>query len=444
MQKRQKNRLLATPLGTAFQTFFRSSSSAGIVILVATAVALTWINSPLADSYHALLALPLEFMLGSFHLHFTLGHFVNDGLMVIFFLSVGLEIKREMLVGELSSLKKALLPMIGAVFGMLFPALIYLSFNAGTPAARGWGVPVATDIAFALGILALLGDRVPLGLKVFLAALAIVDDLLSVLVIALFYSASLNVELLLWALVVTAILYAGNRIGIHSIKFYTVLGIALWLLVLFSGVHATIAGVVLALTIPARPRIDRRSFFERAQALVNDVFRRRDSSDDATNADAIHQLEKMSEQVQSPLIRIEHALQPYVSFVIMPVFALANSGVAIDATMVGNLFSPVSLGIALGLFLGKQVGVTLAAWLSVRLGWAALPDGTTLRHIYGVSLLCGIGFTMALFVANLAFTDQHGLDVAKFSILVGSTMSAVLGLVLLSRSLPTTTKGAST
>ncbi|MBN9401012.1 MAG: Na+/H+ antiporter NhaA ['Candidatus Kapabacteria' thiocyanatum] len=443
MQKRQKNRLLATPLGTAFQAFFRSSSSAGIVILVATAVALAWINSPLGGSYHALLALPLEFMLGSFHLHFTLGHFVNDGLMVVFFLSVGLEIKREMLVGELSSLKKALLPMIGAVFGMLFPALIYLAFNAGTPTARGWGVPVATDIAFALGILALLGNRVPLGLKVFLAALAIVDDLLSVLVIALFYSASLDVELLLWALVVTGILYAGNRIGIHSIKFYTVFGIVLWLLVLFSGVHATIAGVVLALTIPARPRIDRRSFFDRAHGLVNDVFRRRDSGDEATNSDAIHQLEKMSEQVQSPLIRIEHALQPYVSFVIMPVFALANSGVAIDATMVGNLFSPVSLGIALGLFLGKQIGVSLAAWLSVRFGWATLPDSTTLRHIYGVSLLCGIGFTMALFVANLAFTDQHSLDVAKLSILVGSTISAVFGLVLLSRSLPATTKGRS-
>lgn len=430
-------RKVGTRIQSAFQNFFQASSSAGIVIICFTAIAMVWMNSPLGAGYVALLHQELSLTLFGLHLHFTFEHFVNDALMVVFFLVVGLEIKREMLIGELSSLKKAMLPMLGAVFGMAFPAGIYALLNFGTPAIRGWGVPVATDIAFALGFLALLGNRVPLGLKVFLAALAIVDDLLSVLVIAIFYSGDIDLLMLLWAGIVTAVLYAGNRLGIHNIKFYVVGGLLLWYFVLQSGVHATIAGVVLALTIPVNRKITRQSFFRKVHDLVLDVLRTpEEDRRDAEEADIVHTLEKMSERVQSPLTRIEHGLQPYVSFLIMPIFALANSGVAVTESMVSGLSSNLSLGIILGLFVGKQVGITLAAWISLRLGWAELPDHTTLKHVYGVSLLCGIGFTMALFVAHLAYLIPEDLQAAKFSILVGSTISAIGGYVYLRRTLP--------
>ncbi len=432
-------RRVGTRIQSAFLDFFQASSSAGIVIICFTAIAMVWINSPLGASYVEFLHQELEFTIAGLHLHFTFEHFVNDALMVVFFLVVGLEIKREMLIGELSSLKKAMLPMIGAVFGMVFPAVIYATLNAGTPAIRGWGVPVATDIAFALGFLALLGKRVPLGLKVFLAALAIVDDLLSVLVIAVFYSGDLNMLMLLWAAIVTAVLYLGNRIGIHSIKFYIIGGLLLWYFVLQSGVHATIAGVILALTIPVNRKLTRQSFFRKVHDMVLDVMRTpEDERRDSDESDVIHALEKMSERVQSPLARIEHGLQPYVAFLIMPIFALANSGVAVTESMVAGLSSNLSLGIILGLVVGKQVGITLAAWLSLKLGWAELPAHTSLKHIYGVSLLCGIGFTMALFVAHLAYLDPANLQSAKLSILLGSTISAIAGYMYLGRTLPKT------
>jgi NhaA family Na+:H+ antiporter len=427
---------IAGNLQTTFQDFFSSSTAGGIIILVFTAVAMLWINSPWSESYEHLIHAPVNIQLFSLDLKFSFAHFVNDALMVIFFVAVGLEIKRELLVGELSSRKRALLPMIAAVFGMVGPALIYLAFNGGTDAARGWGTPVATDIAFALGVLALVGPRVPLGIKVFLAALAIVDDLLSVLVIALFYSSSLNVEMLMWSGIVTAILFAGNRLGVYSIKFYVLGGLALWVCVLSSGIHATIAGVVLAMTIPARRKLNGPEFFAKARALMDEVLRRPDVDDDeATQMDAVHDLEKLAEGVQTPLHRIEHALQPYVAFVIMPIFALVNAGVAIDASLLGGLLSPVSLGIALGLFIGKQLGISAAVWASVRLGIADLPQGSTMKQIYGVSLLCGIGFTMALFVANLAFLDPAHLNEAKLAILLGSTISAIAGSIVLRRSL---------
>lgn len=432
----RKSSLRAT-LATTFQDFFSSSSSGGIVILLSTAIAMLWTNLIGAESYHHLLTTVIDLVIGSTTLHFTVETFVNDGLMVIFFLAVGLEIKREVLIGELSSRRKAMLPMIAAVAGMVGPALIYVAFNAGTPAIRGWGVPVATDIAFALGILALLGNRVPLGLKVFLAALAIVDDLLSVLVIALFYSGSLDMTMLAGAAAVMAVLIIGNRAGVVSIRFYAVLGVVLWLFVLHSGVHATIAGVLLAMTVPAQRRLDGPSFFEQARDLVNDVLRRPAiDDDDVTQMDAIRALEDLSEEVQSPLSRIEHGLQPYVSFVIMPIFALVNAGVHIVPSMLSTIFAPISLGIMLGLVAGKQIGITAAAWLSLRLGWAELPEHTSLKHLYGVSVLCGIGFTMALFVGHLAFETPEHLEVAKLAIIIGSTISALLGSFLLRRWLP--------
>ena len=428
---------ITTAVQSSFAEFVQRSTSTGITILIITAIALVWTNSPWHDSYSAFLHQPVKFVLGPLDLAFSLEHFVNDGLMVLFFLVVGLEIKRELLVGELSSRQKALLPMIAAVFGMVGPAVTYLLFNGGTDAARGWGVPVATDIAFALGVLALLGDRVPNGLRVFLAALAIVDDLLAVVVIAVFYTAALNVPMLLLALAIVIILYGGNRLGIHSLWFYGILGFILWLVVLASGVHATIAGVALAMCIPAHSRIDRISFFTRSRDLIDRISKRTETDEDeGKQLDAVHALEEMCEHVQTPLHRIEHGLSKVVSFGIMPLFALVNAGVVITPAMVDGLASPVALGIALGLFLGKQIGISGSVWLSVRLGLSRLPSGVSMAQMYGVSLLCGIGFTMALFVAHLAFINPEHLEMAKLSILIGSTLSAVIGAVVLRRLLP--------
>ena len=422
---------------SSFAEFFQRSTSTGIVILAMTAIALIWTNSSAHTVYTDLLHQPVEFGVGSWKLHFSLEHFINDGLMVLFFLVVGLEIKRELLVGELSSRQKAMLPMIAAVFGMVGPALIYFAFNAGTASARGWGVPVATDIAFALGILALLGNRVPTSIRVFLAALAIVDDLLAVLVIAVFYTSTLNVSMLLLAVAITAVLYAGNRLRIFSLWFYGILGFLLWLVVLSSGIHATIAGVVLAMCIPADSRIDRVSFFTRARSVLDAIAHRTETDEEeGAQMDAVHSLEQMCEHVQSPLHRIEHGLGAFVSFAIMPLFALANAGVRIEPAMLANIASPVSFGIALGLFIGKQAGITFSVWLSCRLGITKLPNGVTIWHMYGVSLLCGIGFTMALFVAHLAFIDPSHLAIAKLSVLIGSTVSAIAGAAVLSALLP--------
>jgi NhaA family Na+:H+ antiporter len=423
---------ITTTIQSSFVEFFQRSTSTGIIILVASALAMLWTNSPFHGSYEALRHQPIEIVLSSLHLEFSCEHFVNDGLMVLFFLVVGLEIKRELLVGELSSRQTAMLPFIAAVFGMIGPAVVYLAFNSGTDAARGWGVPVATDIAFALGILALLGNRIPLGLRVFLAALAIVDDLLAVLVIALFYTASLNIGMLLLAAAITAVLFIGNRLRVNSLWFYGLLGVALWVAVLFSGIHATIAGVVLAMCVPATSRIDHVSFFQRSRELIARITQRADTSEDeGEQLYAIHELEEMCEHAQSPLHRIEHGLGSVVSFLIMPIFALVNAGIVIDTSLVSSLSSSVGLGVILGLFIGKQIGISLAVVVSVKLGIASMPRGVRPIHMYGVALLCGIGFTMALFVANLAFIDPAHLDVAKLSIIVGSTLSAVAGAIVL-------------
>lgn len=428
---------ISTAVQSSFAEFVQRSTSTGITILVITAIALIWTNSPWHASYEAFLHQPVKILIGPLDLSFSLEHFVNDGLMVLFFLVVGLEIKRELLVGELSSRQKALLPMIAAVFGMVGPAITYLLFNGGTDAARGWGVPVATDIAFALGVLALLGDRVPSGLRVFLAALAIVDDLLAVVVIAVFYTAALNVPMLLLAIVIIVVLYGGNRLGIHSLWFYGILGFILWLVVLASGVHATIAGVALAMCIPADSRIDRLSFFTQSRDLIDQISKRTDTDEDeGKQLDAVHALEEMCEHVQTPLHRIEHGLGTFVSFAIMPLFALVNAGVVITPAMIDGLTSPIALGIALGLFLGKQIGISVSVWLSVRLGLTRLPTGVSMKQMYGVSMLCGIGFTMALFVAHLAYVNPAHLEMAKLSILIGSTLSALLGAIVLRRLLP--------
>ncbi|HSL82313.1 MAG TPA: Na+/H+ antiporter NhaA [Thermoanaerobaculia bacterium] len=425
-------RLLLRP----FQAFFRLESASGLLLLGAALAALVWANSPAGDSYFELWRTVGTAGLGGLVITKPLLLWINDGLMAIFFFVVGLEIKREVLVGELAEPKKAALPIAAAVGGMAAPAAFYALFNLGGPGSAGWGVPMATDIAFALGVLALLGRRVPLALKVFVTAVAIVDDLGAVLVIALFYTEKLSLTMLAVGAGFLAVLFLLNRSGVRRTWPYALLGAALWVAFLKSGVHATVAGVLVALTIPARRKIDAPDFLRRAELLLAEfredvVPGRREPTGD--QRDALHALESATENLGTPLTRLEHALHPWVAYFIMPVFALANAGVAVGGDLLATLGQPVSLGIIVGLFLGKQVGVLGFAWLAVRAGLAAMPAGVRWGQVWGVSLLCGIGFTMSLFIANLAFPDPEVLDAAKVGILAGSLVSGLAGAAILLR-----------
>ncbi len=427
------NPLSANPVVRPFQQFIRLEAAGGILLLICAVVALVWANSPYADQYFALWSTITTVGMGEFEISKPLLLWINDGLMAIFFFVVGLEIKREILTGELSSPKNAALALAAAVGGMVVPALLYAAVNWGGAGISGWGIPMATDIAFALGVLALLGKRAPLALKVFLTALAIVDDLGAVLVIALFYTAKVKVGFLVMGGVVLLALILVNRFGVRRTSVYVVLGLLLWIAFLKSGVHATIAGVLLALTIPARRVIDGQSFVERGRALLDQFSTGLEPgrvNPTSSQMDALHAIEDAAEKLDTPLHRMEHALHGWVAFFIMPVFALANAGVALGGGGAG-LGSPVTLGIIVGLFFGKQIGVTLFAWLAVRLGIAQLPLGVSWRQVYAVSFLCGIGFTMSLFIANLAFDDAALLDGAKIGILVASVISGVIGFVVL-------------
>ena len=426
---------LVRRLVTPFGEFFRAESASGIVLILCAIVALIWANSPLAESYFALWHAHVTIGGGPILLDYTLHHWINDGLMAVFFFMVGLEIKREVLVGELASPKQAALPIAAALGGMVVPAGIFVLFNAGTPDLRGWGVPMATDIAFALGVLALLGSRAPTGLKIFLAALAIVDDLGAVLVIALFYSEGLDWNMLLYAAITLIVLFGANRGGIRRPAVYAILGVVLWYFFLKSGVHATIAGVLLAMTIPARTRINVIEFVSGARSYLEEFEKdgvRKDPAAPLTHRQeaALEALEEAAESVQSPLLSIEHALVPWVAFGIMPLFALANAGVALEPEVVGNVGSPVVLGIALGLLIGKPIGIGIFAWLAVRLGLAGLPAGVRTGHLVGVGFLGGIGFTMSLFIANLAFAGTT-LELSKVGILGASTLAGFIGYLIL-------------
>jgi NhaA family Na+:H+ antiporter len=420
-----------------FQTFFRLESASGILLLAAALAALVWSNSPAGPSYFELWQTVGTAGLGGLVITKPLLLWINDGLMAVFFLVVGLEIKREVLVGELASPKKAALSVAAAIGGMALPAAIYFAVNAGGPGAGGWGIPMATDIAFALGVLALLGSRVPLALKIFVTAVAIVDDLGAVVVIAIFYTEKLSPGILALGAAFVVGLAVLNRAGVRRTWPYALIGAAVWVAFLKSGVHATIAGVLVAMTIPARREIDAPQFLDRAERLLGefreDVVPGR-CAPTADQRDALHSLEQVTEQLGTPLVRLEHALHPWVAFFIMPVFALANAGVAVEGSLTATLGSPVSLGIVLGLFFGKQAGILGAAWLAVKAGVAALPDGVAWRQVWGVSLLCGIGFTMSLFIAGLAFADPALLDGAKVGILAGSLLSGVAGSLALLRS----------
>ncbi len=422
---------------TPIQQFIHTSAAGGIVLMVATVLALILANSPLADEYDALLHAHLSISLGPFQIDESLLHWINDGLMAIFFFVVGLEIKREVRAGELSDLRAALLPIFAALGGVAVPALLYVTFNQNGPGAAGWGIPMATDIAFALGVLALLGSRVPFGLKVFLTAVAIVDDLIAVLVIAFFYSSGISWLALGIGFAVLALLLLGNVFGIRLTLFYTGLGVVVWLAFLQSGIHATIAGVLVAFTVPARTRIEPADFMERAGGLLH---RFQQSSlepnimlIDEGQQSAVLELEEACEDVQAPLQKLEHSLHTWVQFGIIPIFALANAGVALTLSSLVGDTSLVALGIVVGLVLGKPLGILAGSWLAVRMGLSALPAGVQWPHMVGVGFLAGIGFTMSLFIASLGLGENTLLEAAKLGILGASLIAGSIGYVLLHR-----------
>lgn len=400
-----------------FQAFAQSGSVGGLLLLLAALAAFAWANSPWVGSYDGLLSEHLSLNLGSWSLDLSLAHWVNDGLMAIFFLLVGLELKRELVTGELSRPRQAALGVAAALGGMIVPALIYVFFNRGTAGADGWAIPMATDIAFALAAISVLGSRVPLGLKVFLTALAIVDDLGAVVIIGLFYTSGLNLGALGIAAGILAVLFLFNRLGIRHLGVYLIPGIFLWYVVLLSGLHATIAGVLLAFIIPIARQVT---------APVNELR----EAVEAGNAEAVGShlaaVERVLETKQSPLHRLEHALQPYVNYLVLPIFALFNAGLSLSGVGIGT----VTLGVGLGLIVGKSLGVFLASFLAVKTGLAQLPNEVSWRGIFGVGLLAGIGFTMSLFVAGLSFSGDF-YNQARLGIIAGSLVSAGLGIALL-------------
>ncbi|MDP2304375.1 MAG: Na+/H+ antiporter NhaA [Ignavibacteria bacterium] len=437
-----KNEASKTPIEKItfpIQEFLHKEASGGILLIIATVVALIWANSAFADSYNNLWHTYLTLELGNFALKYSLHHWINDGLMVIFFFVVGLEIKRELLVGELSSVKKASLPIAAALGGMILPALFYVLFNSGGEGAAGWGIPMATDIAFVVGILALLGKRVPLALKIFVLALAIVDDIGAVMVIAIFYTADISLASLAFAGGILVLLVIMNKMGFRNILVYSIVGIFLWLAFLKSGVHATVAGVLLAFTIPSSSRINTKKFSNETGELIKKF---NDSGEHGANVltnetrlYAIHKIEMNCEKLLTPLQRFEHGLHPWVSFLIMPLFALANAGVSIGSGLASAITHPISLGIIVGLFVGKQLGIFAFSYLAIKFGLASKPDGVSWKKIYAASILAGIGFTMSLFIANLALGTEELLNISKVGVLSGSILSGIVGFIILKISL---------
>lgn len=378
-------------MNDVIRDFFKMESAGGILLVIAAAIAMTIANSPLGESYQA--------MLHTYVFGMSVSHWINDGLMAVFFLLIGLEVKRELLEGALKSKETAIFPAIAAVGGMLAPALIYVAFNAGdAEAISGWAIPAATDIAFALGIMALLGKRVPISLKVFLLALAIIDDLGVVVIIALFYTGDLSTMALLVGFAMTGVLFMLNAKEVTKLTPYMIVGAILWLAVLKSGVHATLAGVVIGFAIPLKGK----------------------------------------KGEHSPLKHMEHALHSYVAFGILPLFAFANAGISLEGVSMSGLTSMLPLGIALGLLVGKPLGIFTFSWAAVKLGIAKLPQGVNFIHIFAVSVLCGIGFTMSIFISSLAFANvSPEFDTyARLGILMGSTTAAIIGYALLHFSLP--------
>ncbi|UCG04593.1 MAG: Na+/H+ antiporter NhaA [Candidatus Heimdallarchaeota archaeon] len=419
-----------------FKEFIRTQEFSGILLIICTGIALFIANTQLAHQYFELWETYLSVSLGGFILKKPLHLWINDGLMAIFFFVVGLEIKREILVGELKSLKKATLPISAALGGMIVPALIYSIININNPsAARGWGIPMATDIAFVIGIMALLGTRVPFSLKIFITSLAIVDDIGAVMIIALFYSQNIEYTYLVIAGYLLLSLFFINRFEIQNHLVYALIGCFMWYFIFLSGMHATIAGILVAVAIPARTRINPDEFIAEGQ-LILERFKAAGPRDkeillNRQHLAALKTLELTCLNVQTPLQRFERSLHYWVAFAIVPLFILSNAGITIETIDLKMFFQPITLGVILGLVFGKQIGIFLFAWISVKLGLTELPSGLTWGHIYGGAWLGGIGFTMSLFIASLALIDPNNLIMAKIGIITGSLISGVVGFLIL-------------
>jgi NhaA family Na+:H+ antiporter len=427
-------RLKKIPL-TIFQRFFRTETLGGMVLLAFGLAALVIANSPLAEAYEHLWETPLTFGIVQHKLSLSLHEWINDGLMAMFFLLVGLEIKRELLAGELSSARQATLPIACAIGGMIVPAAIYLMFNFGGSGSHGWGVPMATDIAFALGALNLIAPRAPVSAKVLLTALAIVDDIGAVLVIAFFYSQAIVWSALAGAAITLLVLIALNLIGIRQLWPYLLGGVVLWLFVHGSGVHPTLAGVALAFTIPTRTGINAVEFSREAQSLLDDLDRTETGDflvlTSKGQQEALFSLERASEGVTAPVLRLERALHNFSAFMVMPLFAFANAGVKIDLS---TQHLRIGLGVLAGLMFGKPLGIMAAALVAVKTGIVTLPQAVDWRSLLGYACLAGIGFTMSIFIATLAFADSALIDAAKRGIIIGSLLAGVAGAVLLNMS----------
>ncbi len=424
-----------------FVRFSQIEASSGIVLLAAAVIAMVWANSPWSETYFSILDQHLDISFGSFHLDESVLHLINDGLMAIFFFVVGLEIKRELVVGDLRDPKAAALPVMAALGGMVLPALVYLSVVAGQggEAVRGWGIPMATDIAFAIGVVALLGSRVPSGAKLFLLAVAIADDIGAIAVIAIFYTDDLNSGFLAAALIGLFAVWLAARVGVRAMWVYIPLGFAVWYFTLESGVHATLAGVALGFLTPARPFYSRAEFDVRARQIL-DQFPVDDISEKHAQEHADHEallLSEIANEAVAPLNRYEHKLVGWSSFVVVPLFALANAGVSFKTIDIGDaVTSAVAMGVALGLVFGKIVGISLASFAAVRLNLGKLPPGTGWGHVVGLAAVAGIGFTVSLFVAGLAFKDPATTDLAKVGIFTGSITAGIIGSILLRRAKP--------
>lgn len=419
-------------ISTPFEHFLHAQTTTGLILIFMTILALILANSPLAESYAHFFHTKVDFSVGDSKLSQTVHHWINDGLMAIFFFIIGLEIKREIMVGELSNIKVALLPILAAIGGMVFPALIYITINADTPGAVGWGIPMATDIAFAISALVLLGKRVPPALVTFLVALAIVDDLGAVLVIALFYTEQIHTLPLMLAGAMFLVMVVFNRFGIHMILPYFIVGLLMWFFMLESGVHATIAGVIAALAIPSKPKRAPGSFRADSRVLLDEYdtypVDEKDGMNERQKA-ILLKLEDNINEIGTPAARLENDLHLPVALIVIPLFALANAGIAIDFSSIGTtIMTPVSLGIIAGLILGKVLGIFGVAWLAIKLKMATIPKDSSMNQIFGVAFLGGIGFTMSIFVAELGFMGNPELIFqAKVGILAASLFAGLFG-----------------
>lgn len=423
---------LARRVRLPVQRYIHTEALGGLILLAATIAALIWANSPWYDRYHEILETHLSIDLALFVVDLSLHHWINDGLMALFFFVVGLEIKREALLGHLSTPRRAALPVIAALGGMAVPAAIYLIFNYGGDGERGWGVPMATDIAFAIGVLALLGRRIPMELRIFLLGVAVVDDLGAIAVIAVAYTESISFAHLAMVAGLVAIVMVANRVGFSHAAATSIIGFLIWVAMLKSGVHATIAGVLFALLIPAQPQYSKERFAQESESLIDD-YREALSAGDREHSEAVlGQLEELSQGTESPMERLERLVHPWTSYVILPVFALANAGLHFSDVDLGSVITgDVTIGVIAGLLFGKVIGITLFPWLASRFGIVELPRHVSWNSVIGVGFLAGIGFTVAIFISGLAFTDPALILNAQFGIMCASVLAGLAGYSIL-------------